>query len=128
MKMIPVIPGTPEALVVDVTIMMPGKDLLDADVAKVKGKTDLRKVKAKDLGKEKMGIIIVFVRLCLNRNVRITCVMDDVSIVVRPAISQEIQIVQFSKEILTTRFMHYRTGSVILFLTGSQSLWIRQKF
>ena len=72
MKMIPVIPGTPEALVVDVTIMMPGKDLLDADVAKVKGRMDLRKVKAKDLEKEKMGMILVSVRLRLNRSGRIT--------------------------------------------------------
>ena len=71
MKTTTVIPGTPEALVVDVTIMMPGKDLLDADVAKVKGRMDLRKVKAKDLEKEKMGMILVSVRLRLNRNGRI---------------------------------------------------------
>ena len=125
MKMIPVIPGTPEALVVGVTIMMPGKDLLDADVAKVKGRMDLRKVKAKDLEKEKMGMILVSVRLRLNRNGRITCVMDDASTVARPAIFREIQVVQFSEETLTTQFTHYQIGSAILFLTGSQSPWIR---
>ena len=72
MKTTTVIPGTPEALAVGVTTMMLGKDLLDADVAKEKVRMDLRKAKVKDLEKEKMGTILVSVRLRLNRSGRIT--------------------------------------------------------
>ena len=97
-----------------ITTVLAGKDPQDADVEREKEKVDPLKAKVKDQITGRTVTTIVSDPLEVSRPVQIICVMADVSIVDRRAISRGILPVLFSKGIMTTQYTHYPTESATL--------------